>query len=354
MQPSPFGVDSPIAMEEIRDRIRRSWGFQQRLTHNPSPNPVSLLRKDLPALFAEEYVAAEKTDGVRYLLVLGRFSGSKRPFAVLVSRALAMFQLEVHAPSELFRGSVFDGELVWDDKLARQCFLAFDVVSIAGRSTRRRNFHERYETLSAVFPEREDCPGTAEEAKALSVKKRCITCIPGDAPGDAPGNAPPVHLYAKRCMPFRMFEVLVRASRDLPHKSDGYIFTPVRDGVARGRSDRIFKWKHRPTIDVRLQRGGEMTCMVGHREVPLREAIPDLSFALDRKVSQYEPEGAPAITEMEVDLLAEDSVRCTVLRAREDKRAPNQAKTIRAVVQEVRENITLEELQRQGKGIEGV
>src|SRR5690606_30915572 len=114
-----------------------------------------------------DYVVAEKSDGVRHLLVLGR-DEEGTPFSVMVNRQLQVLDVAVSAAPSYFdgAGSVWDGELVLESVAptattatataaaatptattaatpttptpaptkTRQRFLAFDVMVCAGRS----------------------------------------------------------------------------------------------------------------------------------------------------------------------------------------------------------------------------
>ena len=90
--------------------------------------PVGLGRRHL-GLVADQaegkYMASEKTDGVRYLLVV---TGGT---ATLIDRTLAHFVCAGLRPlaSVLPEGAVLDGELVIHRTLGRHIFMAFDLLS---------------------------------------------------------------------------------------------------------------------------------------------------------------------------------------------------------------------------------
>jgi hypothetical protein len=111
-----------------------------------------------------EFMVAEKSDGVRYLLVMGTLEKNvdnkqhqqhtRRGFAVFVNRRMQMYEVAVTASSEYFRGSVFDGELVIENVTAhekRQLFLIFDTVSVKGDSFRHQHLLQRYHAYTPIF-----------------------------------------------------------------------------------------------------------------------------------------------------------------------------------------------------------
>lgn len=73
-----------------------------------------------------------KSDGVRYFLLAHR-DAQGRNCVVLVNRAFEATLIGgIHLPSDLFNGTVMDGELVVDDERKTACFLVFDTLVIRG------------------------------------------------------------------------------------------------------------------------------------------------------------------------------------------------------------------------------
>ena len=147
--PSKHLVQQPTVLQDVYDQIALAWGLRHKLTHNPAPNPVSLHRNNIADLLREKYVVSNKADGVRYLLVMGRrrhpqLAGKHEPYAVMVDRTLRVYQLQIMALSPLFRGSVFDGELVWNQKTRSLDYLVFDAVASCGVSLRQEGLGVRY------------------------------------------------------------------------------------------------------------------------------------------------------------------------------------------------------------------
>jgi hypothetical protein len=94
------------------------------------PNPVSLERKDFEKLKTKGYVIAEKTDGVRFIMMFTRLFGFK--VCTIIDRSMAAYLVPLKAiPRVLFQGTIFDGELTVD-KHGRKCFILFDAVVVSG------------------------------------------------------------------------------------------------------------------------------------------------------------------------------------------------------------------------------
>lgn len=96
----------------------------------PGPNPVSIERKDFEKLKTKGYVIAEKTDGVRFIMMFTRLFGFK--VCTIIDRSMAAYLVPLKAiPRVLFQGTIFDGELTVD-KQGRKCFILFDAVVVSG------------------------------------------------------------------------------------------------------------------------------------------------------------------------------------------------------------------------------
>jgi hypothetical protein len=261
-----------------------------------------LLREHLP-LIQHGYVVTEKSDGVRYLFVLARLK--KTLFACLVNRAMAMFQVEVRAPTHLFEGSVFDCELVTSGSESK--LLVFDCLQLRGTSLRKRTFTNRYAKLQQyVGPEK-------------------MTCAQ-------------MNIVLKSFLP--LADVSQIKVQELGHASDGFILQPVDGRVRWGRDKRCFKWKYTPSIDVAIDRAldGDGTtvsvrCLEG--------ALPrDTDWVVDRPVEPGLWECDAAVSKVD----GRPRVTLKPLRLRTDKLEPNNLDTILGVVKEITDAVQLWEL----------
>lgn len=340
---STMFIRQPALYGDIKSQIATLWGIKKRLTHNPSPNPIALNRKHLPLLRNTQYVVAEKTNGVRYLLLISKFTAGKRPFAVMVDRAFKMFQVQVCAPHYIYKGSLFDGELVWDEVSGCMKFLVFDVMAYGGKSVSHYYFLQRYEIINQAFLSAaewnkshiKEYSVAVETAGAFAAQKK-IVCIPER------GNL--LFLYSKPCVLFKLFGSLIRTK--LTHSSDGYIFTPVKCPVKNNAHLTMFKWKDEPTIDVLIKEHNQYFCGDGKEIVELCYVFPEYTFIFEKTRG--------LVFSRKDSFIIETTIReksnkpgtfiCQFHRIRTDKKNPNNKRTIEGIISEIRENITVDEL----------
>lgn len=294
-----YPITNALVVAHIREIIAHAYGIKRALTHNPCSAPTSLLREHLRQI-QDGYVVTEKTDGVRYLLVLGTWQ--KEAFACMVDRAMKIQQVELNAPSHLFKGTVFDGELVQSfDKTVK--FLVFDCIQLDGESLRRQTFTIRYAKLRTYF---------ADDAKQ-SVDK--ITC----------DGILMTTKYFVPAMDVGRIDV-----KKLSHLSDGFILQPVDGLVVWGRDKRCFKWKYQPSIDVFVS-NGRLSCAEG----PIDQHCSMFTWSI--------PEADDGLWECELTVHG-SCITLKPTRLRTDKHDANSAATIVGVVKEIKDAVQLWEI----------
>ena len=269
---TPLTDKSPL-VAEARRLISLAWNMPNEIAHIPSPNPVSIERSHLDFLQKNinSFVVAEKSDGVRYLLLLGRHGAAQEPYSVMINRKFEIFEVSVYANPAYFDGSVFDGELVLEDiintpspkaaeneeeddskidesqKKQRQVFLAFDVMLCKGRLFKNENYFERYKELNRVFElhQKDILVNNVDKwddvAKRLSQQEDKIVSL---------GNRLALAFAPKPCVQATNVGSLWRSMSRMRHKSDGLIFTPVYQPVMTGTHQTMFKWKQTHTLDM--------------------------------------------------------------------------------------------------------
>ena len=394
--PSVHQIRDPRRQYLVKQEISRLWKLPTTRAHNPCPNPVSLERKDMNTLIKNRYVVAEKTDGVRYLLLLMRWPKvlGGQPCAIMCSRKFDMYEIRVMAEEDYFQGTLIDGELVWEYEGGqfvppRQVFLAFDLVAVRGISHVDQNFLKRYAIVSDIL----DCGGKdiiqdprkwIETAQGLCENHKVV----------CEGNQYCLCFRPKRIWPKNEIGTVWRMRKSLRHKSDGLVLTPVDQPILTGTHDRIFKWKSQHTIDivwrcrvnnddeqatwdyevmfldagkeclgdmegVQLRRPSELDDTADEvypfKEVPL-VILPNAYSA--RIIHWHHQRGErsfehivectcklPSIT----DFLDRDEdniplVECSILKIRNDKATPNQKSTIEKTLCNIQENITIKDL----------
>jgi hypothetical protein len=170
-----------------------------------------------------------------------------------------------------------------------------------------------------------------------------------------PDSASPfIFLYTKPCVKFELFGSLTRSISSLEHESDGFIFTPIDASIRCNTHLDMFKWKYHPTIDLEIcsrETGVEYRCQDGASTVILQRAFPEYEFVCTmgaaftfKKEEKFIIETSVCVDEKKEAVGNKPRITCKFHRFRTDKTTANHCKTIRNIVREVLENITLAEL----------
>jgi hypothetical protein len=272
----------------------------------PGSMCVSLERKDLAAMTSEPYWVCEKSDGVRFLLMILR-TGDLKMVALLGRRPEDAFLVPLaKVPRDLYAGTVLDGELVFDPDTGASTFLVFDALAVSGRAMDRTPFSERYAELCRSLQYYAPTPG--KDRILLKVK----TFFP--APRIRDCNA----------------HVTRIASR---YPSDGLVFVPEQDGIVRGRNFRMFKWKPADAHTVDFVVGEDAASLLVHdRGQPLFagklagcQGIP--GDIIECKLENYE------------------SGTWSFVRQRTDKTHANDLLTFQKTLLNIQENIGISDLE---------
>lgn len=186
----------------------------------PGANPSSLMSEDLELLRArrDDYVVAEKTDGVRYWLCAAVVDSA--PMVWLCNRAFHIVQIGVGLRHEAFRGTLLDVEVVrrkdglWD-------LMVFDAIATCGVHCGHQTYTQRM-------------------ACAASVLERC------DPKGVFHA------MRAKPTVPATEIQKVFATLETLDHPTDGILMTPISEPVRRGLHPTMFKVKpaHMNTADL--------------------------------------------------------------------------------------------------------
>ncbi len=250
--PSNSIVRDDEKISEIYGFLRKVWNVES-LTPNPCALPISLERKHLDFIVKEaaNYTVAEKSDGVRYFLVLGKYQNGDR-YSVMLDRNLVPYEIALVARDEVFTGgTVMDGELIWEYYSSvhppRQLYLIFDALCHCGIDYQTKNYIDRLNIINSIFyipkndlqfvPEKwlQQASEYAEEKKIVSL-----------------GNSHNLVFASKSCQSIANIDILVRNLNTFHHASDGLLFTPINERVRRGRHQTMFKWKKKHSIDIIL------------------------------------------------------------------------------------------------------
>lgn len=306
-------------------QLKETWQIPSHIRHFPGSNPRSVERKDLSWIEENDYLVSEKTDGVRYLILMTREEETGRPITLAMDRTLSFVQIPIKASSLFFSDRcIFDAEIVWSTK---EVFF-FDAIVVCGVRLASHSYRDRLSVLErTVYSGKE----RGQQLNNILMKKSCI-------------GSDSMCLCAKKFVAkTRLEEVWAKRSENC----DGLIFALGKELVEIGTSRSTFKWKNYHTLDVRIvMHGSSFSLFVNSdcsdEEVLLSEAVSvSKVILLDAKEGCPSPTLSGQIWECLLEKEDENSLSLSPFRRRDDKNAANTAKTCLATVKNFRENISL-------------
>lgn len=372
-------------LDFLRRRCLELWGLPSQINtpcSTPCPVPVSMLHTDLAKLARDPYVVGAKFDGVRYLLLLTKYPRELggQEVAVMINRRWDMYPLFVSARRQHYaQGSLFDGELTMVripdtysmDTLGcadsdpsgsakmRQAYFVFDAVAIRGEPVGRTHMYtQRWAMLKDLF----FCGN--EDVDMLRFPKEWRTSLANRvaATDSTPfgrivsqGNAHFLSFFTKQWFPLHAIETLQRCGAQAQAPSDGIIFMPLMEAVGVRRQESLLKWKETHTIDLVVPEAGAPDQALLYYDGPERGNVGDpvrapdgldvrlLCPALPREaagcVCEFKLEttqALPALPPLVPGMLGTEASYILLLSfvcARVDKEHPNDARTVRATVE---------------------
>ena len=388
-----------VAEPELRE-LQRICIHLMRLESDkfPGSQPVSFERKHLTppdseeagqrrgvSLLRQEFYAAEKTDGMRYMLLILRDRG-----AFMVDRNFEMRRLPptMHFPSRkpgapAVDKTLLDGELIEDagpDGASdlRLRYLAYDACCVCGATVlaeplttrlmaaRREVLGPRYEAAHSGAHDFSAEPFTIELKDMFSVPQLphlFAHVLSREAQQASYGS------YSEHLFTFQ------DPLRKLSHGNDGIIFTPVRDAYVPGTCHSLLKWKpsNMNSIDFRLCTKWRMEAGRSGPQPRFQIMVADkatlvgydwITFSDEMHAHFAADAGADArIIECVFDAAHEtitynpdDDAETTwdypkarqggwkYERMREDKKLPNDMRSVESIKQSVRDGVTQPEL----------
>eukprot|EP00928_Gymnodinium_smaydae_P071890 TRINITY_DN55365_c0_g1_i1.p1 TRINITY_DN55365_c0_g1~~TRINITY_DN55365_c0_g1_i1.p1 ORF type:complete len:429 (+),score=59.17 TRINITY_DN55365_c0_g1_i1:41-1327(+) len=331
----------------------------------PGAQPTSLTRAKVGEhLIKEPYLVCEKTDGERHLLLA--YEG--RTF--LIDRKCLVWMCPIQLPlptgHHLAPGwhheTLLDGELVMDripskvegqPAQLRLRYLAYDSISFCGEDvTHRTLLYRLRRTLhDVVLPK--------EQLVALS-----------------PRHSESVELCLKDFFEIWQMRQVIELAEQLPHRSDGLVFTPVCVPYRVGTCPSLLKWKpsHLNTVDFMLQvvkgigRHVHVKLMVGIKKGNswgisfqgqwLAKAGGEFKALLQDPDKYHGRIGECRWQPAAKTFRPEEGTRFTMegtwesggwvlQKIREDKQQPNDMRTAKRVVESIDDDLSLEVLESQ-------
>lgn len=269
----------------------------------PGPSPCSLERADYPRMRSQMYWLCEKTDGVRVLMMCTRLDS--KDVCCLVDRTLAVYLLPLRAvTTAMFQGSVVDCELAHNRLDNAWELLCFDAYVLSGSPVSSRPFSRRITCLKRAMqpyePHAQDC----------------------------------LRLRAKDFVAITAWDVYMHmaSAKSMAYAIDGVILTPEVTPPCSGRCPDLLKLKTRHTIDFLIGNDGA--------ELGVYDATKHTHVAVARLLSVPPGVDPGAIVECE----SQDGV-WQVVCVRHDKTTANDMLTYTKTLVNIKEGITLAELQ---------
>jgi len=263
---------------------------------------------------------AEKTDGMRYILLVVRVNDVIK--AVFVDRAFRMYSIESIG---LQSGDkcIFDGELVKETSGAWSYYI-HDAVLVNGRNIATHNLSQRLSHISTYLKSESSIILTE-----ISVQK-------------------------KNMWEFKNFDTFL--NREVSeHETDGIILTPINKGVETGTQYSMFKWKTETqhTMDFMVTEGCRRFDIYVYNKRDLMK-YKSLSTRTAKGRAFMKAIGRITDNDTQINGLI---IECRYmldgtivpLKMRLDKTRPTSLRTIEKTIINIKENITLDEFERESQ-----
>lgn len=340
---------SPVVGDEkdyVIRRVSAIYGLRNA-RHFPGANPVSIEKADLPQLAGRTFFAGLKTDGCRYALLMYMYHNEPR--AVMINRAMCMWETEMWAPITYFESeTLLDGELTWErlGSGLRQLYLIFDAVRIRTSYLEipyRERLNAVHRHLLSDLPAGLSCD--SEEVSQLILDEDKIFLASAD-----------MRMSPKGFVGLESVAQLWNSRHQTLHQNDGVILIadePVHTGTDRS----TFKWKPAESISLDVLVTGE-SCVPKARHRGTLIALTELKVdgalysvhletgkmeELNRFRAPQGEQGQGAVVEC---ICRVEGNKLTLLptRRRADKVQPNEISTAVATLRNVLEDIKVTDL----------
>ena len=338
LSPSASVIGDEFEKKQYWEVVLRYWKLPTHIRHFPGANPMSIERSDFDRLESDDFLAALKTDGVRHLLLLTTKPNSIDPIAIMMDRAMNMYEVEIWANEDFFhRGSLYDGELVWERNSL--VYIVFDVIFAKGVQCLRLSYRERMQILHNTILCVSDSHSDESIEHMISEESKFL----------ARNNEHLLRIMPKKCVPKANLKTLWGERTTSNHRNDGIIFTLNSAPVETGTTSSILKWKPAHSIDVRVHLVDTTWRVYGNKNfsgelVDITHGVGGLKteIAPSKLLDAIRPR-QPCIIECLI-AIDEETLTLTPERERTDKMAPNTMNTIEATIRNARENISSDDL----------
>ncbi|EFA79724.1 hypothetical protein PPL_07415 [Heterostelium album PN500] len=258
--------------QEIMDLKKTLFQFMPGSNENkqdtfPGSMPINFGKKYFSHVQANDYYVSEKTDGVRYLLLIAKDN------VYLVDRKFDFYSVKFDKLIEIYgNDTLMDGEMIRQLRTKKPIFLVFDLLSCRGVCVAGKDLSGRIEAIrnSITGPFMHKVENQHHQ-----------TPLPFLIWGKNFFNKTQIESVFKSIKQRGEDRQYVDHKRE--HNTDGIIFTPNTPYTPYTQND-LFKWKYldKWTIDFKImdkgQKGWYLTCIGnGNSDVEIRS----LNFSRD-------------------------------------------------------------------------
>lgn len=338
--PSMSPIHEEFEQQYFWNTMLQYWRLPQHIKHFPGANPMSIEQSDFERLKNDDFLAALKTDGVRYILLLTCKPNSSDPIAIMIDRAKNMYEIEIWANEDFFtHGTLMDGELVWENDML--VYITFDVMLAKGVQCSHLSYRERLQILHNTIL----CVSSSHSDESIE------SMISEESKLLARNNEYNLSVIPKKCVPKAQLKTLWEERTGCCHRNDGIIFTLNNSGVETGTSPSVLKWKPAHSIDIYLDRHADDSWKIlcntntSNELIDISSSVSDLQVQLvENKLIETIEQRFPCIVECVITVRDGTTLVLVPERERSDKVAPNSLKTIIATIRNELENISSADL----------
>tara|TARA_X000001036_G_scaffold275597_1_gene255920 strand:+ start:1052 stop:2185 length:1134 start_codon:yes stop_codon:yes gene_type:complete len=309
----------------IKKKVVSCWSRVKDPDNFPGPQPVSLERSEIIKLSKYPYAVCEKTDGMRYFLLVCIIDGLKLNF--IIDRKFSVFEAPgAWSCASSFEGTLLDGEIV-RDKDGNFIYYPHDCILRGGINYSSDNFKKRY-----------------DHTKEISVLWRTT----------------PQSFFTIIYKKIKNLKNLSNLLSDLStsHAVDGLIFTPIALPIQTGTQHSLIKWKmpDKHTFDFEVERKGQRLdlylfdnmSLIKYKTLNKRSSAGRRFFEALNRLEELSLDG---LSLKDTKPVSRFIVECELdggdyipIKTRPDKTRPNSVRTIQRTLQNIEENITITEL----------
>jgi hypothetical protein len=130
---SPIGavIKNKQFINYLTKSINFIYGVKGTELTFPGPQPVSIERKDFTKLQQYKYYVSLKLDGVRFLMYFIK-DKNERSQCIIVNRALNFFNINIKCEENIYNGTLFDGEVIFNKTDNKWYFYIHDALVLCG------------------------------------------------------------------------------------------------------------------------------------------------------------------------------------------------------------------------------